>query len=98
MALGTKDSLSLSDEHDSDRSLSLNVLLCLLRVLCSGWWSLYKVVSNLLRVLLSAIVWGQSVVRYPHTHTHTTIIVLNRQGGGMVARPDLVGVCVISGR
>src|SRR4029434_4104803 len=27
MALGTKDLLSLSDEHDSDRSLQLNMLL-----------------------------------------------------------------------
>src|SRR4029434_5942298 len=36
MALGTKDFLSLSDEHDSDRSLPLNMLLCPLRVLCSG--------------------------------------------------------------
>src|SRR4029434_8759547 len=54
MALGTKDFLSLSDEHDNDRSLSLNMLLCPLRVLCSGWWSLSKMVSILLRVLVSA--------------------------------------------
>src|SRR4029434_7119358 len=54
MALGTKDFLSLSDEHDSDRSLPLNMLFCLLRVLCSGWWTLSKIVSNLLRVLFSA--------------------------------------------
>src|SRR4029434_10613710 len=60
MALGTKDFLSVSDEHDSDRSLPLNVLLCLLRVLCSGCWSLSKMVSNLLRVLLSATVVRQS--------------------------------------
>src|SRR4029434_1472864 len=61
MALGTKDLLSLSDEHDSDRSLPLNMLLCLLRVLCSGWWLLSKIVSNLLRLLLSATVVRQSV-------------------------------------
>src|SRR4029434_78562 len=48
MALGTKDFLSLSDEHDSDRSLPLKMLLCPLRVLCSGWWSLSKMVSSLL--------------------------------------------------
>src|SRR4029434_3946511 len=61
MALGTKDFLSLSDEHDSDRSLPLNMLFCLLRVLCSGWWTLSKiVVSNLLRVLLSVTVVRQS--------------------------------------
>ena len=60
MALGTKDFLSLADEHDSDRSLPLNVLLYLLRVLCSGWWSLSKMVSNLLRVLLSVTVVRQS--------------------------------------
>src|SRR4029434_7876187 len=52
MALGTKDFLSLSDEHD--RSLPLNMLFCLLRVLCSGWWSLFKMVSSLLNVLFSA--------------------------------------------
>src|SRR4029434_5821585 len=60
MALGTKDFLSLSDEHDSDRSLPLNMLFCLLTVLCSGWWTLSKIVSNLLRVILSAIVVRQS--------------------------------------
>src|SRR4029434_6595162 len=54
MALGTKDFLSLSDEHDSDRSLPLNMLLCPLKVLCSGWWSLFKMVSSLLSVLFSA--------------------------------------------
>src|SRR4029434_8236036 len=46
MALGTKDFLSLSDERDGDRSLPLNVLLCLLRVLCSGWWTLSKMVCK----------------------------------------------------
>ncbi|CAB1421299.1 unnamed protein product [Pleuronectes platessa] len=56
MAVGTKDLLSLSDEHDSDRSLPLNKLLCPMRVLCSGWCSLSKIVHNLLRVLLSATV------------------------------------------
>src|SRR4029434_8540623 len=52
--------LCLSDEHDSDKSLPLNVLLCLLRVLCRGWWSLSKMVSNLPRVLLSDTVVRQS--------------------------------------
>src|SRR4029434_3875311 len=60
MALGTTDFLSLSDEHDSDRSLPLNMLFCLLTVLCSGWLTVSKIVSNLLRVLLSATVVRQS--------------------------------------
>src|SRR4029434_1114022 len=60
MALGTKDFLSLSDEHDSDWSLPLNMLFCLLTVLCGGWWTLSKIVGNLLRVLLSAPVVRQS--------------------------------------
>src|SRR4029434_3455092 len=54
MALGTKDFLSLSDEHDSDRSLPLKMLLCPLRVLCSGWWSLSKMVRSLVNVVFTA--------------------------------------------
>src|SRR4029434_1010816 len=73
MALGTKDLLSLSVEYDSDRSLQLNMLLCLLRVLCSGWWSLSKMVSHLLRVLLSAI-----VVRHSSLVPTTAPAVLNQ--------------------
>ena len=62
MALGTKDLLSLSVEHDNDRSLPLNMLVCPLGVVCSGWWTLSKIVSNLLRVLLSATVVRQSCI------------------------------------
>ena len=57
---GDKGLPSLSDEHDSDRSLPLNMLFYLLRVLCSGWWTLSKIVSNLLRILLFATVVRQS--------------------------------------
>src|SRR4029434_1812066 len=46
MALGTKDLLIPSDEHDSDRSLQLNMLLCQFKVLCSVWWSLSKILLS----------------------------------------------------
>lgn len=46
---GTKNLLSLSVEHANDRSLPLNMVFCLVNVLCSGWWSLSKT-DSLLRV------------------------------------------------
>ena len=54
MACGTNDLLSLSVEQDGDSSLSLKTLLCLMMVLCRGWWALSMMESSLLRVLLSA--------------------------------------------
>src|SRR4029434_7401837 len=68
MALGTKDFLSLSDERDGDRSLPLNVLLSLLRVLCSGWWTLSKMVCK--PTQLSVLV-KPTIQSHTHTHTHT---------------------------
>src|SRR4029434_10193537 len=58
------------------------LLLCLLRVLCSGWWTLSKMVSNLLRVLLSATVVRQSssvpttAPRLPHQPVQSPSIPL----------------------
>ena len=39
-AWGTKDFFSLSVEQDGDSNLPLNVLLCLVYVLCRGWLAL----------------------------------------------------------
>src|SRR4029434_5368698 len=81
MALGTKDFLSLSDEHDSDRSMPLNVLLCLLRVLYSGWWSWGKVgglsrcspsgLPQLQPSKLALLLTLSTPLPSKHTHTHT---------------------------
>ena len=41
----TQDILSLSDEHDSDKSLLMKMLFWLLNVLCSGGQSLSRIAS-----------------------------------------------------
>ena len=60
MVRGTKEFLSLLVELDWDSSLPLNTLLCLVKVLCRGWWVLSSMDNSLSRVLFSATVTRES--------------------------------------